>query len=308
MANGEMIKQDDSLWKCMVEDLFPDFIRFFYPKDCGTFDLRHFDFLDKELQKMFPDIETATDRRFVDKLVKARRINGKEEWTLVHIEIQGYPDEQFSERMFTYWTRLRDRYKQPVTAIAIFTDANNRIPDHCKIEVLGTRLEYHYNTYRVCEQPEYQLRESKNPFALIVLAARIALFDGQVTDSELMIRYEWIYRALEGIELPDRKKQAIHAFLSGCVHFADSKTYSTFNKELKAITGKSNVMGTQEYLKAKGREEGLEEGREEGRKEEKVLLVKSLLASNQFTIAQISDFVKVSQDFVREIEEGVMVE
>jgi len=44
----------DILWKGIIEDLFADFLRFFYAKSDEIFDLnRGFEFLDKELDQLY---------------------------------------------------------------------------------------------------------------------------------------------------------------------------------------------------------------------------------------------------------------
>jgi hypothetical protein len=62
--------------------------------------------------------------RIVDKLVKAHRRDEKEEWVLIHLEVQGETKRMdrplFPERMFRYFIRIYDRYTTPVAAIAIF--------------------------------------------------------------------------------------------------------------------------------------------------------------------------------------------
>ena len=40
----------------------------------------------------------------------------------VPVEVQGQVDKQFAQRMFTYYSRLFDRYQRPVTAFAILSD------------------------------------------------------------------------------------------------------------------------------------------------------------------------------------------
>jgi len=39
-------------------------------------------------------------------------------------------------------------------------------------EFLGTKLEYHYNVYKVSQQSEAELLQSNNPFAMVVLTVR----------------------------------------------------------------------------------------------------------------------------------------
>ncbi len=93
----------DILWKGIIEDLFSDFLRFFYADADDLFDMgRGFEFLDKELGQLYPD-QDIKHPKYVDKLVKVYRKNGAEEWLLIDIEVQGYNDSQFTRRMFTYY-------------------------------------------------------------------------------------------------------------------------------------------------------------------------------------------------------------
>ncbi len=95
-----LMKRDDTLWKGILENLFDDFLRFFFPDADKLFDIKKgFEFLDKELQQLFPSMDDMQSPKFVDKLVKVFTKTGKEEWLLVHIEVQGYEDKGFARRM-----------------------------------------------------------------------------------------------------------------------------------------------------------------------------------------------------------------
>jgi len=84
---------------------------FFYPEAEELFDLdKGFEYLDKELEQLFPPEEDTYSPRFVDKLVKVFGKHGDDQWILVHIEVQGYNDIYFEERMFTYYHRIFDKY------------------------------------------------------------------------------------------------------------------------------------------------------------------------------------------------------
>jgi uncharacterized protein with FMN-binding domain len=58
-------------------------------------------------------------------------------------------------------------------------------------------------------------------------------------------------------------------------------------------------MGVKELL--------IEKGREKGREEQKVALVKRLLATNQLTVAIISGLTNVSEAIVRKIRKGIII-
>jgi len=94
-------KKDDALLKAAFEELFPYLLRFCFPDADKMFNIRKgFVFLDKELTELFPELKKQGGNRFVDMLVKTFLKNGKEEWILVHIEIQGGSTKGFPKRMF----------------------------------------------------------------------------------------------------------------------------------------------------------------------------------------------------------------
>jgi len=94
------MKRDDSLWKAILEDLFDDFSYFFFPNAQELFDFsRPFEFLDKELEQLFPSDPDDFSPRYVDKLVKVFTKQDGEQWILVHIEVQGSSDASFEQRI-----------------------------------------------------------------------------------------------------------------------------------------------------------------------------------------------------------------
>lgn len=120
-------KKDDTLLKAAFEELFPHLLRFCFADAAKLFDFRKgFVFLDKELTELFPELIKQGGNRFVDMLVKTFLKNGREEWILVHVEIQGGSIKNFLQRMFQYWYRIYDRYAVDVTALAIFTGNKQR--------------------------------------------------------------------------------------------------------------------------------------------------------------------------------------
>ena len=89
-----MIRKD-ILWKAIIEELIDDFILFFFSEYAHLIDFESgFEFLDKELQQIFP--ESETDRRHADKLIKAKLKDGSIVYFLIHIEVQGYAKSKIS--------------------------------------------------------------------------------------------------------------------------------------------------------------------------------------------------------------------
>src|SRR5205823_6250167 len=81
---------------------------------------RGYEALDKELHQI---VRSARARKgLADKLFKVWRPDGAEAWLLIHIEVQGEPEEDFPLRMFRYNTRAFDRYNRTVVSLAALTD------------------------------------------------------------------------------------------------------------------------------------------------------------------------------------------
>jgi len=128
--------------------------------------------LDNELQAITTD--AMIGKRFVDKLVKVKSLAGQEEVVLIHIEVQGQKEEEFSKRLFQYYCKLFTRYDQSILTLAILTDSNQSWhPQHYHREVFGfSVLNFNFQTHKLLEyrNTKQELEESNNPFATVILA------------------------------------------------------------------------------------------------------------------------------------------
>ncbi len=89
--------------------------------------------------------------------------------------------------MFTYYSRLFDRYQRPITAFAILSDKTRSFhPTSFEQEFLGTRLSYTFNTYKILDQSVANLEASDNPFSVVILTVLAALQKKQVDETELL--------------------------------------------------------------------------------------------------------------------------
>ena len=64
--------------------------------------------------------------RYADKLVSVWSTQGEEINVMVHIEIQATRDSDFPERMYVYNYRIYDKYRKPVTSLAILADKETK--------------------------------------------------------------------------------------------------------------------------------------------------------------------------------------
>jgi uncharacterized protein (UPF0335 family) len=132
-------------------------------------------FMDKELQKLTN--QSQDSRRYVDKLVKVCGTNGETRWILLHIEVQGQPEADFTRRMFTYYYRLTERFSEPVVSMAILTDTRKNFrPDHYQQELLGCKIRFEFVMVKLLDWQDCidGLLASDNIFGLLVAAQLIA--------------------------------------------------------------------------------------------------------------------------------------
>jgi len=295
-------RKSDILWKVVLEEVFPDLLRFIYPDADEVYNMGcGFEFLDKELAELDPQPDEEKDSRFADKLVKAYHHDGVEEWVLLHVEIQGdtHDREAFAERMYTYFYRIRDRYPgRAVSALAIFTGQDGqRMPDRFMYEYRGTRLVYEYPTLSILDYTDEQLDRSSNPFAQVIIAARMRLQEGRVTEDELLNAKLLVARKLQEKGFGIDKIRAIFNFLRNYVLFDKPETNRKFDRLFRQ-TDKISVMNTVEYLKMEGREEGIVVGREEAN----AISVENLLKQTDFTVEKIASLINVTVEFVNKIK------
>ncbi|SFD86743.1 hypothetical protein SAMN05216238_10533 [Lentibacillus persicus] len=110
----------DGLWKKVITELFEPFVLFFAPDLHPELDWsKQPDSLEQEFHRVFPKKKGT---KHTDKLMKAHLKNGEEQWMLIHIEVQGYKEDDFAERMFQYFYRIFDKYHKKIYAIALFAD------------------------------------------------------------------------------------------------------------------------------------------------------------------------------------------
>jgi len=292
------MKRNDTLWKGILENIFADFLSFFFQESENLFDVeKGFQFLDKELEQLFP-AEEILSPKFVDKLVKVFTKSGNEEWILVHIEVQGYNDENFGERMFTYFYRILDRYGKRLTSIAIFTDSHKNFkPSVYLYEYLGTKLSFQFNSYKVIEQNEEVLMGSENPFAMVILTVLLAIKKGKFGDEHLFQRKYSLAKMLLSKSMTKKKIDHLLIFLQHYVTFADPRYNVKFDKVIEELTKKRTAMGIRELVIDLAKKEGIVTGKEE--------VVRNLLLANRFTISEIANFASVTENFVLNIQQNL---
>ncbi len=259
----------DELWKESIEKLFPRFIEFFHNDIYKTINFnKGYTFLDKEFQSITSESEEG--KGYVDKLVKVYLKSGKERWVLIHIEVQGYKDDKFSERMFKYFYRIFDKYKRKILAIAILTDpVKNYYPDKFEYEFYDTTLKYSYRTYKILEQDEEKLLKDNNPFALAILAGLYSIKAHNNDNIKLKFKLKLIRLLLER-GYKEKEIIEMFRFIDGVIKLNDIMKEKLFKKELsnmKEVKDMPYITSIERIAREEGVEEGIKEGIEEGIKE-----------------------------------------
>jgi hypothetical protein len=305
-------RKSDILWKVVMEEVFDDLLRFVFPNADLVYNMeRGFEFLDKELAEMYPEPDKGSKIRIADKLVKVFTREGKEEWVLCHVEIQGETKSKdrplFAERMFRYFYRIWDKNEKPVSAMAIFTGPDGKkMPDRFTYEYRKTRLLYEFPTISILDFTDEELEKSDNPFAQVVLVARTSLLEGKIPEQDLLERKVLIASKLFKKGFAQRKIRAIFVFLENYILF-DGPEMSRIFKERIQSHDKNNIMGIDEFLKQEGKEEGLAEGIEMGRENSSRLFVENLLKDGSFSVEKIASLANVTVDFVNKIKKAFKI-
>ena len=181
----------DEGWKEAIRAFFPQFMTFFFPEVAQHIDFsKQAEFLDKELSRIS---RKGLGRRRADTLVKVSLKDGGERWILIHVEVQGYPQEEFSRRMFIYNYRIFDRYGKDVVSLAVLTDEDERFrPGAYRFSLGGFRLEMEYPMVKLLDYRSrwQELEESENPFSVVVMAH----LRSHETRGRIKERYAWKLR------------------------------------------------------------------------------------------------------------------
>lgn len=253
------MKQDSS-WRKIIDKLLPDFLAQYFREIYLAIDFaKGFEFLDKELQKILPQVDD-TDKRVVDKLVKVFLRDGSEKWLLIHIEIQGYRETDFPARVFQCYYRIYDHFGKDLISVALLTDEDPKFRENVyEISRLGFRLHFEFPVVKLLDYRDKwtELERDSNPFAIATMAF-LKTVETQGNDQE---RYQWkkhFLRELYRRGLDRETILALYDFIGVVMALPPPKDYELY-EELNQTTEEKH-MSILAIAERKGREEGREEG------------------------------------------------
>ena len=259
----------DSPWKEAIEAYFPDFMSFFFPSIHPQIDwIRGYEWLDKELQQIVRDAEIG--KRLADKLVKVWHADGTEAWVLIHIEVQNQREPNFSERMYVYNYRLRDRYNRPIVSLAVLGDERPQWrPTEFTTEMWGCRTNFQFPVAKLLDykQDWSSLDANDNLFATVVMAHLKAQAHRKNAPTLKQWKLQLTRRLYEkGYDRQDILE--LYRFIDWLIQLPEALEIQ-FQRELEAYEqeGKMPYISTIERMaQQRGREEGREEGQLAGQR------------------------------------------
>jgi len=250
--------EQDSPWKDAVEDFFEDFLLICFPDIHKDIDFsKGYEFRDKELQKITKRSKTGT--RHADKLVKVYLFDGSEKWLLIHIEIQGYEEKEFPERMFTYNYRIFDKFRKEVVSLALLTDDNpNFRPNEYGYSRWGFKMLCQYPVVKLIDYRDRltELEASTNPFAIIIRAYLKTL----ETAGNVKERYSWKKRFLLELYRSGMKREtilAIQKFIDWIMELPDEKEEELNQEIIKEERTMPHLTSAQRIDRKKGLVKGI---------------------------------------------------
>lgn len=251
--------KQDSPWKEVIAALFKDFLKFFFPEIFKDIDFsKGYVFLDKELHQIIKGSKTG--KRYSDKLVKVYLRDGSETWLLIHIEIQGYEEKEFPERMYIYNYRIFDKFRKNVISLALLTDDNPKFrPNEYNRSRWGFSAICRFPIVKIIDYRRRlkELESDPNPFAIIVRAYLKTL----EVSGNVQKKYSWKKRFL--LELYERgmKREillAIFNFIDWIIELPEGLDNEIFEK-IKTVE-ENKAMSHMILPERIGHKKGLQEG------------------------------------------------
>jgi len=205
---GKEVVNQDGLWKKVIGDLFEDFLLFFAPELHEAVDFsKKPDFLQQELFKEILEGKKGTN--YADQIVKVHLKDGEEKWILVHIEVEGSADDDFSKRMFRYFYRIFDKFDREIVAFAVMTGPSTGENSlGFSYSYFGTTLDYAYNVCKVSDYDDEELMQSNRLFSKVVLATKYM----HESKNEVDLRYRFKMKLMrEVLKLEGHSRVSITA-------------------------------------------------------------------------------------------------
>ncbi len=224
---------------------------------------------------------------------------GKNQWILLHIEVQGKGGEDISFRMILYCCLIFAHYRRMPVALAILTDkrSSDETPGKFEFTEYGTELLYKYNLFEVYNQSDEKLLNSDNPFDSFIYAAK--KYSDYMSNDAQKVKLEYllkITRNLQALGLNYKERAGILVLVNRLINLEDEELRNQYFDELKKLKGDNN-MAELTWIEKRLRDEAVSEGiaigeaRGEARGEKRAFnAAVDFMRSNGMTNEQIDSF------------------
>jgi hypothetical protein len=296
----------DSAWKEILGEYFKEFLLFYFPAIYEDIDFtKPIEFLDKELNKIVKESEDK--KRRADRLVKVYLKDGLEQWLLIHVEVQGDYDKNFSERIYVYNYRIFDRYKKEVITLVIMTDESKTYkPDKFEIKRWGFHLLCKYPLIKLIDyQGKVDFDKAQNPFEIVTFV-HLKNLETQEDNNE---RYFWKITLVKKLYQKGFSKQEIvnlYRFIDWVMTLKDDLAI-TFKNEIYKFEEESKMP----YITSIGRlerKEGRKEGSEETAQEMVIEVIKEKFGIHDSTIHEQIKNISSQQTLKELIHKAIRID
>lgn len=252
--------------------------------------------------------QAIVGKRFVDKLIQVHDRSGQEDLVLIHFEIQGDPQVNFSERLFEYYCLLYLRYKKPIIVLVILIDDDpNWHPKDYQKDVWGEIVNhFRFKTVKLLDYrgKTEALRDSDNPFAWITLVQLAAIDTKKNPQERLNIKIQ-LTRLLYQHKWTKEDIWNFYTFIDWVLILPQDFEfiYDCDIEQFEEEQGVAFITGMEQRGIEKGKQEGLRLGLEKGEKrgerkgeKKKALNIAKKMLSKRFDRSMIQELTDLSDE------------
>ena len=256
----------DGLWKDAIKRFLPQLIMRTLPNLYDDVDFsREPEFLSQELRDTIqrPITDSHNSPLFVDELIKLFMKDGRSEWVLFHIEIQGSGGKDISFRMHLYYCLIFAHHRRIPVGLAILTHPRPKGEKTgiFTAEQYGTRISYEYNCFEVYNLDDEELLNSDNPFDLMFYAVKKT---ANVREENKFAQLLTLTRQLASKGWNEEDRRDIFNFIVRAVNLKDVELKQKFTQVIEEGDGDTMTLSfVEEYFLNKGVNEGVITGRHE---------------------------------------------
>ncbi len=250
-------------WKESIQVYFREFMEFFFSKEAKEIDFdADAEFLDKEFEKIVAESESG--KRLADVLARVWLHSGDEKMILIHVEVQGYQERRFAERMYIYNYRIFDRYDLDVASFALLTDRSVKFrPGEYKRKFGRFELNFRFPMAKLIDYKnrEKSLKKNDNPFAVLT-RAYLQEIDRSGTYDEKMLGKVSLIKELYKKGLDRQDILQLYKFIDWIITLPEGLK-SRFHEEIIKIEEEEKMpyITTAEQI---GIEKGIQQGIQQG--------------------------------------------